>query len=110
MEYIEYPRRAIVQGNSSKIFEIKSTDGIDFSVDFSASIVVKQALGVEQTPLLVKTIACEATRIYGALEPEDTTTFPLGDIYVTIEVKNLVRTPKFTREKTYLFTVYPQGA
>ena len=107
---MEYPRRTLVQGDSSKLFEINAPDGIEFNADFSASIVVKSKLGVEETPLITKAMTVEPEKIYGALEPTETVGLPIGNLYITIQVVNIARYPKFTREKTYLFTMYPQGA
>lgn len=107
---MEYPRRELTQGDSSRIFEINAPSGIEFNEDYSASIVVKTELGVEQPSLLEKAMTVEPSKIYGALEPEDTVSLPVGNLYITIQVVNLARSPKFTREKSYLFTVYPQGA
>lgn len=107
---MEYPRRELVQGDSTKLFQISAPTGVTFNADYSASIVVKQTLGVEQTPLVTKAMTVDADRIYGALEPAETVNLPLGNLYITVQVVNEVRTPKYTREKTYLYTLYPQGA
>jgi len=107
---MEYPRRELAQGDSSKLFVINAPKGVVFNDDYSASIVVKSALGVEQSALLTKSMTVESDRIYGALEPADTVGLPISDLYITVQVVNIVRTPKFTREKTYLYTMSPQGA
>lgn len=107
---MEYPRRELAQGDSTKLFVINAPTGITFDGDYSASIVVKSALGSEQSALLTKAMTVEPDRIYGALEPTDTTSLPIGDLYITVQVVNIARTPQFTREKTYLYTLFPQGA
>lgn len=107
---MEYPRRELAQGDSSKLFVINAPSGITFNADYSGSIVVKTALGSEQSALISKAMIVEPTRIYGALEPSDTSILPIGELYVTVQVVNIVRIPQFTREKTYLFVLYPQGA
>ena len=104
----------IFQGDTSPIWNSRIKIGEDIIVmdpTWECKLQVKKNIDQDETPLIDKTIAYDASTnsFPCVLEPSETAILEPGDYYVFIEISNLAHVPPIRKERHLLLKVKKQG-